>query len=328
VARQAPDDTALRRNYEGAWTRLATSAGPWRAGYVVRATAPGDPDVAPSALVFGEPVPPDTPPVARADLLPDRFVVLGYRIDATTHAMSEVARAVGAPIPDDLVLGPSQQAETWLSRDDSTGELVVPPALQWLVDFEAAEAVGMAVRMPLGAPHDTAGLERVIAIGVRSATPPDHAPAALQALLAKHRDGDGCSILRAGTPTNVSSDVSGDAPSSDADRLFAIEEAPPDITPVAGVLGTSDGARLCELFGLQADFVRRLPHADATDIAEALAMNRALVPGTLDDFVGEFMRTVVSPATATALHRFFVTWTSGRGLYPALRVGRRPTASW
>jgi hypothetical protein len=333
VARQAPDDTALRRNYEGAWTRLATSAGPWRAGYVVRATAPGDPDVAPSALVFGEPVPPDTPPVARADLLPDRFVVLGYRIDATTHAMSEVARAVGAPIPDDLVLGPSQQAETWLSRDDSTGELVVPPALQWLVDFEAAEAVGMAVRMPLGAPHDTAGLERVIAIGVRSATPPDHAPAALQALLAKHRDGDGCSILRAGTPTNVSSDVSGDAPSSDADRLFAIEEAPPDITPVAGVLGTSDGARLCELFGLQADFVRRLPHADATDIAEALAMNRALVPGTLDDFVGEFMRTVVSPATATALHRFFVTWTSGRGLYPALRVGRQAygivvTSAW
>jgi hypothetical protein len=334
AAHHAPADATLRRDYEGAWTRLATSAGPWRAAYVVRATAPSNPSVAPSALVFGEPAAPDTPSIARADLLPDRFVVLGYRIDATTHAMSEVARAVGAPIPDDLVLGPSQQAETWLSRDAATGKLVVPPALQWLVDFDAAERVGMAVRMPLAAPHDTAGLERVIAIGVRSATPPDQAPAALQALLAKHRDGDGCAILRAGTPTNVSDpSVTGDAPPSDADRLFAIEDAPPDITPGTGVLGTSDGARLCELLGLQADFVRRLPNAAATDIAEALAMNRALVPGTLDDFVGEFMRTVVSPEVATALHRFFVTWTSGRGLYPALRVGRQAygivvTSAW
>ena len=334
AARHAPGDAALRRDYEGAWTRLATSAGAWRASYVVRATTPADPDAAPSALAFGEPVAPDSPPVARAELLPDRFVVLGYRIDATTHAMSEVARAVGAPIPDDLVLGPAQQAETWLSRDTATGKLVVPPALQWLVDFEAAERVGMAVRMPLAAPHDTAGLERVIAIGVRSATPAEQAPAALQALLAKHRDGDGCEILRAGTPTNVSgSDVADDAPPSDADRLFAIEDAPPDIAPGTGLLGTSDGARLCELLGLQPEFVRRLPNAAATDIAEALAMNRALLPGTLDDFVGEFMRTVVSSEMAAGLHRFFVTWMSGRGLYPALLIGRQAygivvTSAW
>jgi hypothetical protein len=334
VARHAPNDAALRVDYEGAWTRLATSAGAWRAGYVVRATAPADPTVAPTALVFGDPVPPHTPPMARADLLPDRFIVLGYRIDATTHAKSEVARAVGAPIPDDLVLGPSQQAETWLSRDAATGKLVVPQALQWLVDFDAAERVGMAVRMPLAAPHDTAGLERVIAIGVRSATPPEESPAALQALLAKHRDGDGCEVMRAGTPTNVSDSAIAAEPSpSDADRLFAIEDDPPDIAPGTGVLGTSDGARLCELLGLQSEFVSRLPNAAATDIAEALAMNRSLVPGTLDDFVGEFMRTVVSPEMAAGLHRFFVTWTSGRGLYPALRVGRQAygivvTSAW
>jgi hypothetical protein len=325
AARHAPNDAALRRDYEGAWTRLATSTGPWRAGYVVRATAPADPAVAPSALVFGAPATPDTPPMARADLLPDRFIVLGYRIDATTHARSEVARAVGAPIPDDLVLGPSQQAETWLSRDAATGKLVVPQALQWLVDFDAAERVGMAVRMPLAAPHDTAGLERVIAIGVRTATPPEDAPAALQALLAKHRDGDGCEIVRAGTPTNASEPAIAAEPSlSDADRLFAIEDDPPDLASGAGMLGMSDGARLCELLGLQAEFVRRLPNAAATDIAEALAMNRALVPGTIDDFVAEFLRTVVSPEMAAGLHRFFVTWTSGRGLYPALRVGRQP----
>jgi hypothetical protein len=324
AARQAPDDAALRGDYQGAWTRLATGAGAWRAGYIVRATTPADTTVAPSALLFADPPAPGTPPLARAELLPDRFVVLGYRIDPTTQAKSEVARAIGAPIPDDLVLGPSQQDDTWLSRDAATGKLVVPPALQWLVDFDAAERVGMAVRMPLAAPHDTAGLERVIAIGVRSATPPEQAPAALQALLAKHRDAGGCEILRAGTPTNVSeSDLAADPQPSDADRLFAIEDDPPDIAAAAGALGATDGARLCELLGLDSEFVRRLPNAAATDVAEALAMNRALAAGTLDDFVGEFMRTVVSPAMAAGLHRFFVTWASGRGLYPVLRVGRQ-----
>jgi hypothetical protein len=334
AARHSPNDAALRRDYEAAWARLATSAGPWRAGYVVRESAPADASVAPTALVFGDPPAPGTPPVARGDLLPDHFVVLGYRIDATTHAMSEIARVVGAPIPDDLALGPSRQAETWLSRDAVTGALVAPPALQWLVDFDAAERVGMAVRVPLAAPHDAAGLERLIAVGIRSATPPDQAPAALQALLAKHRDADGCAILRAGTPTNVSESTARlDRVPSDVDQLFAIEDAPPDITPGTDVLGASDGARLSELFGLDTDFVRRLPNAAATDVAEALAMNRALVPATLDEFVAEFMRTVVTPDMASALHRFFVTWTSGRGLYPALRVGRQAygivvTSAW
>ena len=62
-------------------------------------------------------------------------------------------------------------------------------------------------------------------------------------------------------------------------------------------------------------------------------MNRAAAPGTLDDFVGEFLKTVVAPDQATALHGFFVDWVSGRGLYPALRVGREPygivvTSAW
>ena len=99
------------------------------------------------------------------------------------------------------------------------------------------------------------------------------------------------------------------------------------------MLGVRDGWRLVELLGLSPEFVRRLPNAAATDVAEALAMNRAAAPGTLDDFVGEYLKTVVAPATAAALHTFFVDWVSGRGRYPALRVGREPygivvTSAW
>src|SRR5687767_3858154 len=52
AVRHSPSDAALRRNYEGAWARLAASSGMWRAGRIVRATAPVDLTVAPSALVF------------------------------------------------------------------------------------------------------------------------------------------------------------------------------------------------------------------------------------------------------------------------------------
>jgi hypothetical protein len=329
-ARAHPGNADRQRAYAGAWTTLATRHGAYRAGFIVTALTPVDVDVAPEALVFDPPPAPTEPPLPRADILPDRFVILTYSGGAQIH------QVVGQAVPDDLVLAPdAAQADTWLSRDPATGQMKVPAALRWLVDFDAAVDVGMGVRIPLAQPFDTRGFDRVVAIGVRSALPPDEGPAALERLLAKHRNGDGCGILRAGTPTNnTDSALSGwQPPSGDIEQLFAIADAPPDITPQPGVLGVRDGWRLVELLGLSAEFVRRLPNAAATDVAEALTMNRAAAPGTLDDFVGEFLKTVVSPATAAALHTFFVDWVSGRGRYPALRVGRQPygivvTSAW
>ena len=330
ASRRAPADATLRNAYRAAWTALVARSGAHRASFVARASAPQDVDAGPDELAFGEPARPDVPREARAATLPDRFVVLAYFEDPTTHARSQVGRAVGNAIPDDLALAPDPaNPESSITRDDQ-GRLVVPEPLRWLVDFDAAVAVGMGVRVPVAEPFDTRGFDRVLALGVRSSLPPAAAPAFLETLLARHRETVGCSILRSGTPTN-NADVP--ASSIDIDQLFAIEDAPPDITPAEGMLGVTDGARLAELLGLSHDFVRRLPHAAATDVAEALAMNRACVPGTLDDFVGEFLKSVVDPNLALQLHGFFVRYVTGRGLYPALRVGDQPygivlTSAW
>jgi hypothetical protein len=330
ASREQPADAELRSAYEVSWTTLATRSGAYRASYVAAATRPTEPDVAPAALEFKTPVAPTEPPLARADLLPDRFVILTYA-EAT-----KIDEITGSPIPDDLVLIPDAlQSDSWLERDTSTGRIIVPPALEWLTDFDAAVKVGMAVRIPLKAPYDTQGYSRVVAIGVRSATPPEAGPASLERLLAKHRYGDGCGIARAGMPTNNTDTAKAgwQPPSGDVGQLFKIEDAPPDITPRPGMRGVSDGWRLAELFGLSTEFARRLPNAEATDVAEALAMNHAAAPGTLDDYVREFLQTVVTPSAAAALHAFFVRWVSGRGHYPALRIGREPygivvTSAW
>ena len=257
ASKQNPGNADLRSAYEGAWSALAAAAGAYRASYVVRAIAPANPDAASSDLQFNDPSPPQTPPVPRAELLPDRFVVLAYTTNAADGNLREVGRAVGAAIPDDLVVGPDPSLQdSWLTRDPATGRIVVPDALKWMVDFDAAVSVGMAVRIPLDPPYDIAGFDRVLAVGVRAATPAAQGPAALEALLAKHRFGDGCAIVRAGTPTNnTDTATSGwQPPAGDAQDLFAIEDAPPDIAPGTGALGIADGWRLGNVAGAEHRF--------------------------------------------------------------------------
>ena len=47
AVRQAPNDDNLKRAYKGSWNALATRAGAYRAGFVVRNTASLNPDAAP-----------------------------------------------------------------------------------------------------------------------------------------------------------------------------------------------------------------------------------------------------------------------------------------
>jgi len=268
--------------------------------------------------------------------LPDYFIVVAYFRDPTTGVRSEVARVTGSPIPNDLVLAPDPtQASVPISRDPASGRLIVPDPLRWLVDFDAAVQAGMAVRMPVAAPFNTLGFDRLVALGVRATLPAPQGSVALEELFTRHRDSDGFALVPAGTPTNnTDTATSGwQPPSEQVEELFAIEDTPPDLTPGTGPLGMTDGWRLGDLLGLSSEFTRRLPGATSTDIAEALTFNRAATPGTVGDFVREYLKGLVDPSTADSLHEFFVTWVTGRGFYPCILAGRQPygiilTSSW
>ena len=249
----------------------------WRASYVVRATTPADPDAAPSDARLRR--------AGAARYAAGRRARSFCRIASSfsptgsmRRPMRERSRTRGRRTP---------YRTTWCSGPRSKprrGSRAMPRRAGWSSfpmrcngwSISTLPSVGMAVRIPLAAPHDTAGLDRVIAIGVRSATPAAEAPAALQALLAKHRYGDGCAIVRAGTPTNDTDSVSpsGWRHRPDADHLFAIEDAPPDIAAGTGALGMTRRLRGSRAARAEPEFAHRLPDAAATDIAEALAMNR------------------------------------------------------
>jgi hypothetical protein len=246
-----PQADAVRQSYEGAWNAIATRSGAYRAGWVVRETRPSNwddltkPPLA-MPLTFLPAVEAAEPRIARADVLPDRFVITGTFGDQTFPDV------VGAPIPDDLALAPDPAlAEPWVERDPS-GKLIIADPLKWMVDFDAAVAVGMAVRIPLVSPWDRTGFELLMAIGVRGATGPADGVKRVETLFAKHRFDTGCGIVRNGTPTNnTNSGVSGWRPAStESEQLFAIEDKLPEIAPSAGLLSDTDGLRLVRLLGL------------------------------------------------------------------------------
>jgi len=165
-------------------------------------------------------------------------------------------------------------------------------------------------------------------MGVRSATPPEAAPAALERLLAKHRYGDGCGIARAGMPTNNTDTAKAgwQPPSGDMEQLFAIDDAPRILRHKRACLASR---RLASRRASRA--VERIRAAMAQCTSDRHCGGNRDEPRsgarTLDDFVGEFLKTVVSPETAAAVHAFFVRWVSGRGHYRCCASDASHTAS-
>jgi hypothetical protein len=260
----------------------------------------------------------------RVELLPERFVFLGYRAADGPAPRVELGRRV-SPV---LVAGPDPNADP----DDQLapepdGTLRIPDDLAWMFDFERALDVGMAFRFDLTASQAVEGFDRVLVLGVRLSQTPDEGRASLERLLEHHLySRQGMELLRQGTPTNDTTESgSGHTWRDDSERTFqAFYRKEPQFTPQPDPLLRTDGQRLAEGLGLSADLVARVPGAGHRDRSEAHAMQVALWPAT----VGYLMDTMLAPVfddDAVELTRtFFTRHVSGRGPLPALRIGNQP----
>ncbi|MGL4967678.1 MAG: hypothetical protein ACRC67_41060 [Inquilinus sp.] len=308
-------------------TVLATRYGGNRARWLARETRPLNWEVTPApgpdALDFPpiEPEPPDVATPSRSYVLPDRFVVMAFVGNQKVH------EAVGAPVAASIAFGPDPQLlEGVIDRDLVTGKIRTDPALAWLVDYDKAVEAGLAITVPIDAQFARTGFDRVIVLGVKYSASSTETTALLERLLEDHQYSSGVGVVAQGTPTNNTADVpSGLSSSVDAEVDTLLEEVDAhDLPDEPDHFRKPDGQRLAEALGISTDLVRSWPRPTTADVAEALAMNRALWSATLGYFLREFMKPTVDDAFATIIRSFFQTFVTGRGLLPALRVGRQP----
>ncbi|MEO6038795.1 MAG: hypothetical protein ABIQ93_10300, partial [Saprospiraceae bacterium] len=120
----------------------------------------------------------------------------------------------------------------------------------------------------------------------------------------------------------------------DADAYFDIYLADKDqFVPTDDWATKRDGQWLSEWLGISPDQFQRTLHADGKDQGHARAMNTALWPATL----GYLMDTMMQQVFDTNLENrhfddgavlftrwFFTHFVSGRGVIPAIRIGRQP----
>jgi hypothetical protein len=325
LANATIDADQRTRICRGAWDMVATRHGAYRAGWITKTTQPtnwSDKITDPAELMF-----PDVPtkPLAwsdapRSPVLPDVFVVVLER-------GSESRSVVGNLIPDDLPLGPDpMQVDGFLTRDKTTGRLNVSDDLRWLVDFNAAVAVGMGIRIPISADEAVAGFDRILVVGLRLSSDNRESAALFSRLIESHRYSQGFAIVPQGTPTNNTDDAASGLPTGveSVDETFALEQDPTPLPLSSEPMKQPDGQRLADALGLDYDFVRTVPNSRRMDIAEAVAMDRALWSATIGNFLNEMLKGAFSPGDIVRVRLFFTEFVHGRGLVPAVRAGSQP----
>jgi hypothetical protein len=295
------------------WVAMVRLLGGPRAAWVAHATRPaapgdtGEEHAAPTDV----PTKPQAyvrPPVARA--LPDRWLVRAYSGDAV------IGTAWTSPVGVDLHLAPDPAAAAPAESATPPGPSV-DPEMQWLVDYAAAVAAGMAVDVPLPAGTDV--VDQVVAVGVRASSSTADAETELADLLTAHRYTDGLSILPVGAPTaNTPTARSAGDRHADSLAAWAAEFGPPAAAGTAATLMET-------ALGLPSGVVDGLDGATDTGDADARAMQTATWATTWGYYLGQLLESsTLGDDEIDAIRTHYLDHVRGRGTLPTFRSGRQP----
>lgn len=255
------------------------------------------------------------------DVMPERLVLLGYNGDTLT------LEQIGAAIPARLTTGPDPLAAEGDQIRQDGADIQVSAEMRWMVDFEEALARGMAFRVNLSPQQYNRGFDKLMVLGVRLAADPDAGRQLFEQLLTSHHHSRaGLSLLPQGTPTNNTDDApAGYAGKDNADASYEILNGGNSaLDPAADWFERYDGVWLTQLLGLDSSVVSTVPGATNSDVRDAQAMNIALFPATLGYALDTMLAPVFSDAAIEFVRSFYTHLVSGRGMLPALRIGRQP----
>lgn len=300
-----------RERQQRGWKKLADRFGPGRAGWIAHATSPTNPQARPGAEVpdgtdlpaqptFPEVQPTEqrSTPVAR--LLPSQWTATAYAQGAV------LAVGTGRPITIDPAVGPDLAAPLVHDEDDEVA--AIDAGMNWLVDFEAAEELGMALRLPVSGTVDL-----LLVTGVRDSGA-DMGAKQWAALLDAQRYSEGLGFLTLETQTNNAEGGTSGWSSAAAGSWTA--------RPVAPAPGTF-GALAASAFGLDAtDSFALLPAAGTAEDALAAAMSTVVWPASWGYWLPQFAGMDLDDTDWAAGHA--QAFVRPAGPLPMLRVGRQP----
>ncbi len=320
---------------KGVWNRLVNSHGPNRGHWIAKSNRPFNINFANSEdeLQFPEfdfvkesgwTAPPST------SVMPDRFEVLAYQFDEENNKLVLAKSAFGNLIPDTLELGPDpSQLEEEFKRDEETGQLTVDPGMEWMVNFDKAIEVGMGLKMPINRGEAINGFDRLVVIGMRLTDDEFESANKVERLLEGHRYTDGMAFLPKGTPTNNSEEVPSGLDTQDVGSEKSFEGLVnnldfPSWDSFLEKENKADGQHFAEALGLGYETIYPVQNAEQEDVAEAFAMNKALYPATLGNYLEEWLGAAFDKKTRDLMEGFFLKNVSGRGFIPSFRVGDQP----
>ncbi|MEP7343631.1 MAG: hypothetical protein ABI877_00130 [Gemmatimonadaceae bacterium] len=316
-----------------AWKAFAILFGPSRSAHVARRTRPTNwahlaAVVSADDLAF--PVHDLTKTASwtrapRTQVMPDRFVAMLYMGDAI------VREVVGNVVPDELVLGP-EPLDLIADADDPAvddsfvtvdGQLTFGPSYDWASNFDRAVESGMGFRIPIADAQAESGFDKILVLGVMASATPETGERFVEDLLANHQHSPkGLSLLQQGAATN---NVEGDGSGySTNDSLTQVQEVTGLDVPLFDEQSDTDGRRLARALGINDSTLHFVFNSDNTDYRDAVAMNRALYPGTLGYYFDSLLRPILTDATRDRLRAFFVDNVTGRGPIAPIRIDDQP----
>ena len=207
----------------------------------------------------------------------------------------------------------------------------VDQRMQWLVDFDAALAAGMAVKVPLTVQQRAQGFDRIFVYGLCSETSNDGnannpataiGSATLAALLNDHHYSDGFSLVPQGAPTNNTSDASSFYSRKDPDFEigFAVERQGPLNSDPA-----DDGNLFAAALGIDPATMAHVRASDGFGARNGRDMLTALWPATLGYFLTQMMSSVFTPAQIETARQYVLANAIPRGPLPVMASARHRT---
>jgi hypothetical protein len=293
---------------DGPWAQLLKDAGPTRAIWVQQALTPTNAAGAPAfpnvATVDGTA---GLPAAARA--LPRSFIV------RVRHASGETI-VQGSDIPPSLQVGVSfgdaPAGTTPPAPPPADATRVLDEGMRWMVDFDAAVRVGMAVTVNL--PPQTSFVQDVVAVGVPVAGA--DGAAVMAALIESHRLSDGAAFIPPGTPTNNLADSSSG---------YSITAVPPPV-PIGAPAAGSVAAILAAAWSIDPMVLARIDGAASPELDEALLMGRALFEATWGSYLRQQGQPGFDLNLPPQVYAHVTSFVRGGGPLPAIRFGRQPYA--